>query len=236
VKLGHDVALVTNVFKLTNNNGIKDKKPFPLFYVDIKQKENNKEVFNIRYLLHCRVTIEPPKKYRGIPQCTNCQQLGHTKSFCNRQATCVKCAGDHHSKQCTKHLQSDPTCALCKEKGHTANYKGCPVYQKKLKAQQPKKITVVQRLQNKSAKQQTAIIPTTSGLSYAQVIKTSDDIQKQDKKQNKANNEPTIGDVMKMLSQLQTDIMQNLGQLANRVEKLENKSKPLKKQVKTYNK
>jgi hypothetical protein len=37
VKLGHDVAAVTNVFKLTNNNGIKDKKSFPLFYVDIRQ-------------------------------------------------------------------------------------------------------------------------------------------------------------------------------------------------------
>jgi hypothetical protein len=41
---------------------------------------------------------------------------------------------------------------------------------------------------------------------------------------------------MKMLSQLQTDIMQNLGQLANRVEKLENKSKPLNIQAKTNNK
>jgi hypothetical protein len=205
-----------------------------LLYADIRQKENNQEVFNIRDLLHCRVTIEPPKKYKGIPQCTNFQQPGHTKSFCYRQATCVKCAGDHHSKQCTKHSKSDPTCALCKEKGHTANYKGCPVYQKKLKAQQPKKLTVVQRLQNKSAKQQTTIIPNTSGLSYAQVTKTSDDIQ--DKKQNKAKNEPSIGDVMKMLCQLQTDIMQNLSQLANRVEKLENNSKPLNKQAKTNNK
>jgi hypothetical protein len=46
----------------------------------------------------------------------------------------------------------------------------------------------------------------------------------------------SIGDVMKMLSHLQTDIMQNLGQLANRVEKLENKSKPLNKQSKINNK
>lgn len=35
------------------------------------------------------------------------------------------------------------TCALCRKEEHPANYKGCEIYQEKIKAQEPKQKTVV---------------------------------------------------------------------------------------------
>lgn len=232
---GHEVATITNITKKMTINGERVLKTFPLFYVDIVTKENNKNVFEIKEILHCRVTVEPPKKVNGIPQCTNCQQLGHTKNFCNRQARCVKCAGYHHTKECKKQRKSVPTCALCNQKGHTANYKGCEIYQRKIKEYQPKKTTAVQRLQEKPSKPKEQVKPTISGLSYAQVTKNSRREQNQENEQQNINNEPTISDMMKLLSQFQTEMKNNFSQLATRVEKLE-KSNPLKKQVKNNNK
>jgi len=217
-KMGHEVENITNVFKMVTIDGVKIRKTFPLFYVDLKQKENNKDVFNIKALAYCIVKIEAPKKAKGIPQCTNCQQLGHTKSFCHRHSKCVKCADGHHTKQCEKKRETEPTCALCQCKGHTANYKGCPVYQKKLKSQTQEKISAVQRMQANAAKPQaTAITTATSGITYAQYSKKTVNKPHFDNEQSKINNEQQNNDIIKMLSQIQ----QTLSQLTERVEKLE---------------
>lgn len=229
-KLGHEVEATTNIFKMVTTNGIKVRKDFPLFYIDLKQKENNKDVFNIKNLAYCSVKIEPPKKTKDIPQCTNCQQLGHTKSFCHRQSKCVKCAENHHTKQCKKEQSTAPTCALCQQKGHTANYKGCPVYQNKIKSQQNYKPNIIQRLQTKSARPPITAI-TDDGLSYAQVAKISveepNDKHKEDKKNRDGNNEPNINNMINILSQIQ----QTLCQLTERVGKLESISKPRSQKV-----
>lgn len=226
--LGHEVTNVLNVQKTRNINGEKKIYKFPLFYVDIKQNENNKLAFNITELLNCKVKVEPPNKTNSIPQCTNCQQLGHTKSFCSRKAKCVKCAGNHLTTSCTKTRHSVATCALCNEKGHPANYKGCPVYQNKLKSQQTK-ISVAQRVKEKKDKPDNQALPSTSGLSYAQVTNKSTEKPTTVKKLPLSCNEPTITDVMKLLSSIQADMKKSISQLTNRVDRLENKSPPKKK-------
>lgn len=74
------------------------------------------------------VVFEPPHQKREIPQCTKCQQYGHTQKFCYRQARCVKCAGNHATKDCTRKERSDDVkCVLCGA-NHPANYKGCIIY------------------------------------------------------------------------------------------------------------
>jgi len=134
IQLGHEPTKTSNIIKkIKNKDGKKIIKKFPLFLIELKQKENNKEIFNIKNLLHCKVTIEAPNQKKGIPQCIQCQQLGHTKNFCTREAICVKCAGKHATSTCNKKPNSTPKCALCQQEGHTANYKGCSVYQKKSK-------------------------------------------------------------------------------------------------------
>ncbi|GBP50498.1 Nucleic-acid-binding protein from transposon X-element [Eumeta japonica] len=66
---------------------------------------------------------------RALPgQCHNCQSYGHSSRHCFNPACCVKCLGNHGTAQCTRNKDRDglPACVLCKQKGHTANYLGCP--------------------------------------------------------------------------------------------------------------
>jgi len=167
-----------------------------------------------------------------IPPCTNCQQLGHTKSFCRRKPRCVKCAQNHHYKDCKKGKESPAKCVLCQETGHTANYIGCPAYQAKIKSHKTNKLTVTQRIQ---ASKMPAITtpppppPLTSDMSYAQAIKTN--MVKKQATFNSSKEEIPIRqksttsntDLLTILQQIQG----TLKELTHRVENLEHKSRPL---------
>ncbi|GBP97133.1 Nucleic-acid-binding protein from transposon X-element [Eumeta japonica] len=66
-----------NIWNVKNT---KTRKPLPIFFIDLQPNPNNKHVYSIKSLLNCRVEIEPPKPKREIPQCSNCQQYGHTQN------------------------------------------------------------------------------------------------------------------------------------------------------------
>lgn len=89
---------------------------------------NNKDIFNIRHINNAIVSIEPPKKTDDLVQCYRCQQFGHTKSYCKKPFRCVKCGLDHSTTLCTKNISTPPKCVHCLQ-SHTANYKGCHIYQ-----------------------------------------------------------------------------------------------------------
>lgn len=114
---------VVKVVRLLN----KDKRPMPLVAVELKNNEENKEIFNLYKLFYSIVSVEPRRKNRDIPQCTNCQRYGHTKNYCKLAARCVKCTGDHHYSKCDKLKTDKPTCVNCGLE-HTANYKKCDYY------------------------------------------------------------------------------------------------------------
>lgn len=226
-RLGHEPIKTLNIIKkIKNKDGKKIIKNFPLFLIELKQQDNNKEIFDTKHLLHCKVTVEAPRQVKAIPQCINCQQLGHTKNFCTRQPICVKCAGKHSTATCNKKPNVTPKCALCQNEGHTANYKGCSVYQKKIKNQNQQTKTVISRLRETRTTNTTTTKQTTSGKTYAQVTKNS--TQNTAKPQTK---EPSISDILKLLNELKTDINHNIGQLSNRLEKLE--KKPITKNTKS---
>ena len=94
--LGHEVTSISNIRHRVTKN------PQSLFFVDIKQKENNKEVYNVNRLMNSTVKIEPPLVKKEIVQCKRCQRYGHTQKYCNHNFRCVKCAGSHPTDQCTK--------------------------------------------------------------------------------------------------------------------------------------
>lgn len=117
-----------NAVNIWNMKHRKNKNPLPLFVIELEPKANNREIYDIKGLFHSRVTFEPPRAKKEIPQCSNCQRYGHTKSCCHRKPTCIKCAGEHTSALCSRKTRSnDVKCALCKG-NHPANYKGCQVY------------------------------------------------------------------------------------------------------------
>jgi hypothetical protein len=50
-----------------------------------------------------------------------------TKIYCTKPYQCVKCGGQHDSKDCTKPRHNPAKCALCGD-DHPANYKWCTVH------------------------------------------------------------------------------------------------------------
>lgn len=125
--LGHEVKNIWNIKRRGT------KLPLSLFDIELKTKPNNKEIYAITDLMYTRISFEPPRPKKQIPQCSNCQQYGHTKSFCRRQPKCIKCAGNHPSMLCSKQNWSNEVkCVLCNG-NHPANYKGCSTYKDALK-------------------------------------------------------------------------------------------------------
>jgi len=121
-QFGHTVVNVFNV-KQTRTN-----VPLSLFFVDLKPSDNNKDIYKIETLNYTKVTFEPPRPKRAIPQCSKCQRYGHTQAYCYHNPRCVKCAGGHLTNQCHRKERSEQVkCALC-DGNHPANYKGCTIY------------------------------------------------------------------------------------------------------------
>lgn len=121
-RLGHEV---TNIWNIKSRY---KKEPLPLFELVLVSKPNNKDIYSITKLMSNIIKFEPPRPKKIIPQCTNCQQHGHTKAYCRKKPICVKCAGPHESRSCPKkHWANEVKCALCNG-NHPANYKGCSVY------------------------------------------------------------------------------------------------------------
>ena len=57
--------------------------------------------------------------------------MGHGSSNCYTKPKCVKCAGSHITKDCTKSPQDTPKCANC-DGPHTANATICTFYKQQL--------------------------------------------------------------------------------------------------------
>lgn len=122
IGLGHSVRSVTNVrSRLT-------KEPLSMFYVDLDPDPKNKTIYDIKYLNHALIKIEPPRRTNELVQCHRCQQFGHTKAYCKKPYRCVKCGMDHPTVECKKTAETPPRCVHCMV-NHTANYKGCRIYQ-----------------------------------------------------------------------------------------------------------
>jgi len=119
---GHKVRNVSNM------KSYKTKNPLPMFSVDLEPAPNNKDIFQIEYLLNAKIYFEAPYKRNEIVQCKKCQRYGHTKSYCQYPNRCVKCCETHDTASCKKLKNNPPKCVLCGGE-HPANYKGCMIYQ-----------------------------------------------------------------------------------------------------------
>jgi len=116
--------IVRNIANITHH---QTKIPLSMFYIDLEPNHNNKDIFEIQYLLNARISFEPPLKKREIVQCKRCQQYGHTKRYCAHPFKCVKCGQDHNTVSCEKPDTTPAIYALCGG-SYPANYRGCSVY------------------------------------------------------------------------------------------------------------
>jgi len=115
----------------------KPNLKLPIHMVTLKNTPHSKNIFNIDNLLYISVKVERYKS-NSPAQCFNCQRFGHSSSHCGFSPRCVKCAGPHQTKQCTKTPEEDPKCSNCGG-DHTANYKKCPTILKEIETRQPKR-------------------------------------------------------------------------------------------------
>ena len=129
-EIGFQVRQITNVQHKTL------KLNLPIFFVDLEPSELNKDIFHISHLLRTKVKIEEPFQKRDLVQCLNCQEYGHTKSYCAHSPKCVRCAGHHITSICTKPRNLPAKCALCQGE-HPAKYKGCQIYKDLQKRRNP---------------------------------------------------------------------------------------------------
>ena len=157
LKHGHEVTNISNIRHRITKNSLS------LFFIDIKQKPNNKEIYNLNRLMNSIVKIEPPFVKKEIVQCKRCQRYGHMQKYCNHNFRCVKCASSHPTDQCTKSPETPAKCIHCQGE-HPANYKGCLAYKtlhnNKYPKLRPKEITKQEPRSQKF---------TTPSMSYAQV-------------------------------------------------------------------
>ena len=122
-EIGYTVRNVTNI------KHHQTKTSLPMFFIDINpNEESDADIFSITSILHTKVKIEEPHKKRQIPQCLNCQNYGHTRSYCAYPPICVKCGQNHLSSSCTKSPDLPAKCGLC-QGAYPVNYKGCTTYQ-----------------------------------------------------------------------------------------------------------
>ena len=199
-----------------------------MFKVDLNPdctKLNKNEVhpiYKLQFLLHRRIVVEEPHKRNGPVQCTNCQEYGHTKSYCTLHPVCVACGGLHHTTLCSIKNKKDATLRKCANCGgnHTANYRGCSVY-KDLKARiSHQRQTARNKSRNISEQpifpsQLSNDIPVIPGISYADVIKTGGQ-----KPISQLNHSPEINGFQAQIAYLTQTLHQFMMSTQTRIEEL----------------
>lgn len=109
----------------------KDRSPMPLCAVELTKSDAAMQIFELTRLAHSIVQVEKRRTSHTLPQCTTCQNFGHTKNYCKLQPRCVRCDGKHHYTKCSVPRTVAPKCVNCGG-DHPANFRGCEYFQKML--------------------------------------------------------------------------------------------------------
>jgi len=110
-------------------------KKLPIYLVILSSNPTNKLIFDEHSMFFMSVKVE---SYRANSpaQCFSCQRFGHSSLYCGYPPRCVKCAGSHLAKDCSKLREADPKCVNC-EGTHTANYSKCPALLQEIAKRRP---------------------------------------------------------------------------------------------------
>ncbi|XP_052746506.1 uncharacterized protein LOC128199707 [Bicyclus anynana] len=107
----------------------RSKEPLDLCLVILELSPEGKRIYNLKAICHLSgLSFEKPNNRGRIGQCHRCQTYGHSQRNCFARPRCVKCLGDHGTIDCPRKeriAEVPPSCVLCGEAGHPANYRGC---------------------------------------------------------------------------------------------------------------
>jgi len=124
---GIRVCHVRQVKKVTKRDGVKTVDHLPVWVVSLDKTPENLNKFKaLKGILNFVIRVDDYRAPKRPIQCFKCQTYGHKAEFCHLKERCVKCAGDHPTRTCTKAEGTPARCANCAG-DHSANYQGCPV-------------------------------------------------------------------------------------------------------------
>ncbi|XP_034839857.1 uncharacterized protein [Maniola hyperantus] len=93
-------------------------------------QEELRELYATTELLYMpQLTIEAWRGGSKPPQCHRCQLYAHNSVNCHRPFRCVRCAGPHPVRDCTRSRDDPPICANCGQ-NHAANDRRCSHYKR----------------------------------------------------------------------------------------------------------
>ncbi|GBN57610.1 hypothetical protein AVEN_141751-2-1, partial [Araneus ventricosus] len=124
-----DSVLVKNGDKVVQLTRFKTKEPLELFQVTLPNIEVNKGIWKITSLLYLKIKVVKFERKTGSIQCFNCNYWHHSTATCGFKPRCIKCGGQHAKDECTNPPET-VTCINCKQEGHVASYRGCPMFPK----------------------------------------------------------------------------------------------------------
>ncbi|GBM86411.1 hypothetical protein AVEN_34037-1 [Araneus ventricosus] len=118
--------VVDKVVQLTR---FKTKEPLELFQVTLPNIDVNKGIWKITSLLYLKIKVVKFERKTGSIQCFNCNYWHHSTATCSFKPRCIKCGGQHAKDECTTPSETI-ICINCKQEGHVASYRGCPMFPK----------------------------------------------------------------------------------------------------------
>jgi hypothetical protein len=69
--------LVRNIINVKHR---ATKEPLPLFFVDLEAQNNYKGIYQLQFLQHCKIKVQPLRHKRLVVQFARCQTYGHIKT------------------------------------------------------------------------------------------------------------------------------------------------------------
>ena len=132
-----DVPDIVSIRHMTKTDSSGTKHPIPPVVVTTSPNTTLTHFQNITDICYYKVRVVKYNPKQDVTQCTNCQEFGHSKGYCRRQAVCVRCAGPHSIAECDRTKQA----VLCSSCGgdHVASFRLCPSRQKLLQQKHLKK-------------------------------------------------------------------------------------------------
>ncbi|XP_078048828.1 uncharacterized protein LOC144476106 [Augochlora pura] len=119
------------------------KSQYTIYKITFSPGTSFNAVNKIGHLFYTKVYWEKFFSRKNYTQCFRCQAFGHSSKNCNLPPKCVKCAGSHLTKTCTKPKDTPATCSNC-HGNHTANYTQCPALIKYIAKKTPTTKTLIQ--------------------------------------------------------------------------------------------
>lgn len=126
-----------SVFRVSLMHRFKDRRPLPMFQVQLNPNPKNDEIYNLKLFQYLSIEVVKFERTGRVNQCYKCQGFYHSSDQCFIKPNCVKCAGPHLTANCDKKEEEPPTCINCNGK-HPASYRGCKKFPKWTKKSLPK--------------------------------------------------------------------------------------------------